>query len=117
LASIEEEIIYCRFEEHIYLDSIMQYIRSIFYLQRRQCFAKLFKPYEPGNFHVRFYGREYFLRSYPNRGEQAIEQGDSESSEAWFDQAANYWKQAIALAPNNYIEAQNWLKITGRIRE
>lgn len=54
---------------------------------------------------------------YPNRGEQAIEQGDSETSEAWFDQAANYWKQAIALAPNNYIEAQNWLKITGRLRD
>ena len=28
------------------------------------------------------------------------------------DQAAEYWKQAIALTPGNYIEAQNWLKIT-----
>lgn len=51
---------------------------------------------------------------YPNRGEQAIEEADLESSEAWFDQAAQYWKQAIELAPNNYIEAQNWLQITGR---
>uniref|UniRef100_A0A251THJ6 Putative 43kDa postsynaptic protein n=1 Tax=Helianthus annuus TaxID=4232 RepID=A0A251THJ6_HELAN len=33
---------------------------------------------------------------------------------AWFDQAAEYWKQAIALTPGNYIEAHNWLKITRR---
>lgn len=52
---------------------------------------------------------------YPNRGEQAIQQQDIESSKAWFNQAAEYWKQAIQLAPGNYIEAQNWLKITGRI--
>nr|YP_005296101.1 ycf3 gene product [Pentactina rupicola]AEX31734.1 photosystem I assembly protein ycf3 [Pentactina rupicola] len=48
------------------------------------------------------------------RGEQAVQQGDSEIAEAWFDQAAEYWKQAIALTPGNYIEAQNWLKITRR---
>nr|YP_010504085.1 photosystem I assembly protein Ycf3 [Chrysosplenium flagelliferum]QGX43702.1 hypothetical chloroplast RF3 [Chrysosplenium flagelliferum]UXE32634.1 photosystem I assembly protein Ycf3 [Chrysosplenium flagelliferum] len=48
------------------------------------------------------------------RGEQAIRQGDSEIAEAWFDQAAEYWKQAIALTPDNYIEAHNWLKITRR---
>ncbi|MCD9558406.1 hypothetical protein HAX54_015764, partial [Datura stramonium] len=29
----------------------------------------------------------------------AIQQGDSEIAEAWFDQAAEYWKQAIALTP------------------
>nr|QXP99811.1 photosystem I assembly protein Ycf3 [Fallopia aubertii]UFQ30774.1 Ycf3 [Reynoutria japonica] len=46
--------------------------------------------------------------------EQAIRQGDSEIAEAWFDQAAEYWKQAIALTPGNYIEAHNWLKITRR---
>nr|AZQ08495.1 hypothetical chloroplast RF34 [Arctium lappa] len=44
----------------------------------------------------------------------AIRQGDSEIAEAWFDQAAEYWKQAIALTPGNYIEAHNWLKITRR---
>uniref|UniRef100_A0A3B6FN78 Uncharacterized protein n=1 Tax=Triticum aestivum TaxID=4565 RepID=A0A3B6FN78_WHEAT len=44
----------------------------------------------------------------------AILEGDSEIAEAWFDQAAEYWKQAIALTPGNYIEAQNWLKITKR---
>ncbi len=32
-----------------------------------------------------------------------------------FDKAAEYWKQAIRLAPNNYIEAQNWLKTPGRM--
>lgn len=52
--------------------------------------------------------------SYSDRGEQAIRQGDSEIAEAWFDQAAEYWKQAITLTPGNYIEAHNWLKITGR---
>jgi hypothetical protein len=51
---------------------------------------------------------------YLNRGEQAIEESDLESSEVWFEQAAQYWRQAIELAPNNYIEAQNWLQITGR---
>nr|UCU09565.1 hypothetical chloroplast RF34 [Cycas bifida] len=51
------------------------------------------------------------------RGEQAIQQGDPETAEAWSDRAAEYWKQAIALAPGNYIEAQNWLKITGRLGE
>ncbi|NET46966.1 photosystem I assembly protein Ycf3 [Okeania sp. SIO2B3] len=48
------------------------------------------------------------------RGEQAKEKGSSEEADGWFDQAAEYWKQAISLAPNNYIEAQNWLKVTGR---
>lgn len=50
------------------------------------------------------------------RGEQAVEQGDAETSEAWFDQAAEYREQAIAPSPSNYIEAQNWLKITRRSR-
>ncbi|CAN6455331.1 unnamed protein product [Victoria cruziana] len=48
------------------------------------------------------------------QGEEAIRQGDSEIAEAWFDQAVVYWKEAIALTPSNYIEAHNWLKITGR---
>nr|YP_010265849.1 photosystem I assembly factor I [Botrychium ternatum]UHY94418.1 photosystem I assembly factor I [Botrychium ternatum] len=57
------------------------------------------------------------LTSRGERGEQAIQQGDPETSEAWFDQAAEYWGQAIALAPSNYIEAQNRLRITGRSKE
>ena len=48
------------------------------------------------------------------QGEQAREAGNAEESEGLFDRAADYWKEAIRLAPNNYIEAQNWLKTTGR---
>nr|AJE71392.1 hypothetical chloroplast RF34 [Ginkgo biloba]APZ75829.1 photosystem I assembly protein Ycf3 [Ginkgo biloba]ARX11475.1 photosystem I assembly protein Ycf3 [Ginkgo biloba]ARX11560.1 photosystem I assembly protein Ycf3 [Ginkgo biloba]ARX11645.1 photosystem I assembly protein Ycf3 [Ginkgo biloba] len=51
------------------------------------------------------------------RGEQAIRQGDPETAEAWSNRAAEYWKQAITLAPGNYIEAQNRLNITGRFGE
>ena len=48
------------------------------------------------------------------QGERAKEAGNDEEAETLFDQAAEYWKQAIRLAPNNYIEAQNWLKTSGR---
>jgi tetratricopeptide (TPR) repeat protein len=48
------------------------------------------------------------------RGEKAIEAGDAQSAEILFDKAADYWNQAIRLAPTNYLEAQNWLKNTGR---
>nr|YP_010444811.1 conserved hypothetical chloroplast protein Ycf3 [Schizaea dichotoma]UTJ90296.1 conserved hypothetical chloroplast protein Ycf3 [Schizaea dichotoma] len=48
------------------------------------------------------------------RGEQATQQEDPAASEAWFDRAAEYWKRAIALPPNSYIEAQNWSRITRR---
>jgi tetratricopeptide (TPR) repeat protein len=51
---------------------------------------------------------------YHYQGDQAKEAGNPEAAEALYDQAAEYWKRAIRLAPNNYIEAQNWLKTTGR---
>lgn len=51
---------------------------------------------------------------YHYLGEQEQEAGNSEAADKWFDQAAEYWQRAIRLAPNNYIEAQNWLKTTGR---
>ncbi|MGB3695607.1 MAG: photosystem I assembly protein Ycf3 [Spirulinaceae cyanobacterium] len=51
---------------------------------------------------------------YHHLGEQARANGQSDEAEAFYVRAAEYWKQAIRLAPNNYIEAQNWLKITGR---
>ncbi|EFA72616.1 TPR repeat protein [Raphidiopsis brookii D9] len=51
---------------------------------------------------------------YHYKGEKAKEEGDNDEGEALFDQAADYWIRAIRLAPNNYIEAQNWLKTTGR---
>ncbi|MCF2972759.1 photosystem I assembly protein Ycf3 [Synechococcus sp. Nb3U1] len=49
-----------------------------------------------------------------HRGEASLEAGDEETAESLFDEAAQYWIRAIRIAPNNYIEAQNWLKITGR---
>jgi tetratricopeptide (TPR) repeat protein len=51
---------------------------------------------------------------YHFQGERAKEAGDNDGGEALFDQASDYWVRAIRLAPNNYIEAQNWLKTTGR---
>ena len=51
---------------------------------------------------------------YHYQGEQAKQANKEEEAEALFDKAAEYWKQAIRIAPNNYIEAQNWLKTTGR---
>lgn len=51
---------------------------------------------------------------YHYLGDQAEEAGRSEEANEWYDQAADYWQRAIRLAPNNYIEAQNWLKTTGR---
>lgn len=53
---------------------------------------------------------------YHFQGEKAKEAGDSDGGEALFDRAADYWIRAIRLAPNNYIEAQNWLKTTGRMQ-
>jgi tetratricopeptide (TPR) repeat protein len=51
---------------------------------------------------------------YHYQGEKLKEQGQDDDAETLYDKAAEYWKQAIRIAPNNYIEAQNWLKITGR---
>jgi len=47
-------------------------------------------------------------------GSIAEEQGDQDEADRRFDLAADFWTKAIRLAPNNYIEAQNWLKTTGR---
>ena len=51
---------------------------------------------------------------YHYKGERAKEAGEDDTAEGLFDKAAEYWKEAIRLAPNNYIEAQNWIKNTGR---
>jgi tetratricopeptide (TPR) repeat protein len=51
---------------------------------------------------------------YHYKGEKEKEAGNEEAAEELFDKAAEYWKEAIRLAPNNYIEVQNWLKISGR---
>jgi tetratricopeptide (TPR) repeat protein len=47
-------------------------------------------------------------------GSIAEEQGDADEADRQYDQAADYWNKAIRLAPNNYIEALNWLKTSGR---
>jgi tetratricopeptide (TPR) repeat protein len=46
---------------------------------------------------------------YHYRGEKALEIGDSQTAQILFTKASTYWKEAIRLAPMNYIEAQNWL--------
>jgi len=42
------------------------------------------------------------------------EESKEDEAEPWYDQAAQMWIKAVRIAPNNYIEAQNWLKNTGR---
>ena len=54
---------------------------------------------------------------YHYQGTKFSERKDFELAQNSFDKAADYWKKAIRLAPNNYIEAQNWLKITGNLVE
>lgn len=53
---------------------------------------------------------------YHYQGEQAEAAGDKSEADTLYDEAARYWMEAIRIAPNNYIEAQNWLKITGRMK-
>ncbi|MEL6137538.1 MAG: photosystem I assembly protein Ycf3 [Cyanobacteria bacterium J06626_23] len=53
---------------------------------------------------------------YHYRGEQAEAKGETQDAEKFYDEAATYWTEAIRIAPNNYIEAQNWLKNTGRMK-
>ena len=51
---------------------------------------------------------------YHYQGVKASNKQNLEIAKGLFDKAAEYWRQAIKLEPNNYIEAQNWLKTTGR---
>ena len=52
---------------------------------------------------------------YHYQGTKASEKKEFELAQNMFDKASDYWKNAVRLAPNNYIEAQNWLKTTGRM--
>ena len=54
---------------------------------------------------------------YHYQGTKASEKKEFEVAQNSFEKASTYWKKAIRLAPNNYIEAQNWLKITGKLNE
>jgi len=51
---------------------------------------------------------------YHYQGIKATERGEFELARDRYERASTYWNKAIRLAPNSYIEAQNWLKITGR---
>lgn len=51
---------------------------------------------------------------YHYQGIKAVEKKNIEVAKVFFDKASQYWKQALIIAPNNYIEAQNWLSTTGR---
>lgn len=46
---------------------------------------------------------------YHYRGEEALKNGEQEIAKLLFSRASEYWKEATRLAPENYIEAQNWL--------
>ena len=52
---------------------------------------------------------------YHYQGIKASEKQNLDLAKNLFDKAGEYWRQAIRLAPNNYIEAQNWLKTTKRM--
>ncbi|MCD7462143.1 hypothetical protein HAX54_047858 [Datura stramonium] len=58
------------------------------------------EPYEVRNSQVRFYGKELNYLFRPGRTGHSTGRY-SEIAEAWFDQAAEYWKQAIALIPGD----------------
>lgn len=51
---------------------------------------------------------------YHYQGEQAKAALDVDAAEVFYKKAAEYWLRAIRMAPNNYLEAQNWLKTSGR---
>ena len=48
---------------------------------------------------------------YHYRGEEALKQKEQEIAKLLFFRASEYWKEVTCLAPENYIEAQNWLLI------
>ncbi|CAM9098871.1 unnamed protein product [Choristocarpus tenellus] len=51
---------------------------------------------------------------YHFQGVKASEKQNFNIAKILFIKASNYWKQAINLAPDNYITAQNWLQTTMR---
>lgn len=54
---------------------------------------------------------------YHYQGTKAFEKQNLDIAQVLFNKAAEYWKQAINLAPNNYIEATNWLQTTNRFND
>ena len=54
---------------------------------------------------------------YHYQGERAKDAADVDTADKLFNQAAEYWIRAIQIDPNNYLEAQNWLKTSGRMQK
>ena len=54
---------------------------------------------------------------YHYQGIRASERKKFAIANNMFDKASEYWNNAIQIAPNNYIEAQNWLQINGKMIE
>lgn len=54
---------------------------------------------------------------YHYQAERAKEAADVDTADKLFNQAAEYWIRAIQIDPNNYLEAQNWLKTSGRMQK
>eukprot|EP00440_Ansanella_granifera_P009496 gb/GFBE01010291.1/.p1 GENE.gb/GFBE01010291.1/~~gb/GFBE01010291.1/.p1 ORF type:complete len:230 (+),score=62.56 gb/GFBE01010291.1/:1-690(+) len=52
---------------------------------------------------------------YHDQASRAEKKGALDKSTVLYDKAAQYWNQAIRIAPTNYLEAQNWLLTTGRL--
>ena len=49
---------------------------------------------------------------YHFQGEDALKNNKPEVASLLFSRGAEYWKEAIRLAPSNYIEAQNWIRMS-----
>jgi len=54
---------------------------------------------------------------YHDQGTRAERAGNIEKANLLYDKAAQYWNNAIKIAPTNYLEAYNWLKQTGKLSQ
>ncbi|CAJ1337100.1 unnamed protein product [Effrenium voratum] len=54
---------------------------------------------------------------YHDQAVRAEKKGALDKSTVLYDKAAEYWNQALRIAPTNYLEAQNWLLTTGRMSQ
>ncbi len=51
---------------------------------------------------------------FEKRGRIAAENGDQDTADRWFDEAADFWTKAVKLYPGGYLDIENWLKSSGR---
>jgi tetratricopeptide (TPR) repeat protein len=51
---------------------------------------------------------------YEKWGRIAAENGDQDTADRWFDEAAEFWTKAVKLYPGGYLDIENWLKSSGR---